>query len=111
MNNPRNFGSNLRFLKQGRRLSLTEFSEILQIPRSTLQAVLEDGNTSLDTACRIADALQIPLSALTDGQLLPESADVLQGILLSIDWYSNLSPEKQKTASTGFALLLEVLQR
>lgn len=111
MNNPRNFGSNLRFLKQGRQLSLTEFAEILHIPRSTLQAVLEDGNTSLDTACRIADALQIPLSALTDGQLLPESADVLQGILLSLDWYSSLSPEKQKTASTGMALLLEVLQR
>ena len=111
MNDPQNFGYNLRFLKQERQLSLTEFSEVLHIPRSTLQAVLEGGNTSLDTACRIADALQVPLSVLTDGQLLPESAGVLHGILSSLDWYSSLPPEKQKTASFGFALILEVLQK
>lgn len=111
MNKPDNFGANLRALKKEKQLSLTEFSAELQIPRTTLQAVLENGHTTLDTACRIADALDIPLSVLTDGSIPPENTAVLHGILLNLNWYNALSPEMQRTAAYGFSLLLEVLQK
>lgn len=108
MNNPDNFGANLRLLKEERNLSLTEFSKELQIPRTTLQAVLEDGQTSLDTACRISDALNIPLSALTDIRLSHEKLDILKGLFLSMEWYSHLTPEQKEIAARSSLEFLEV---
>ena len=102
MNNPDNFGANLRLLKEERNLSLTEFSKELQIPRTTLQAVLENGQTSLDTACRISDALKIPLSALTDIRLSGEKLEILKGLFLGMEWYSGLAPEQQEIAARSF---------
>ena len=60
MNDPNNFGTNLNVLRQERQMTMTEFSNHLQIPKSTLQSVMYNGQTSLDTACRISDALNIP---------------------------------------------------
>lgn len=57
MNHPNHFRNNLQVLKEERGLSLTRFSQILDMSRSTLQSVMCDGQTTLDTACRIANAL------------------------------------------------------
>ena len=59
MNNPNHFRENLQVIKEESGLSLTKFSERLEMPRSTIQSVMDDGHTSLDTACRIANALQL----------------------------------------------------
>lgn len=91
MNYPHHFRNNLQALKEERGLSLTGFSQLLDMSRSTLQAVMSDGQTTLDTACRIANALQLPLSTLTGGELLPDKAEVLHSILVVVDWYSNLT--------------------
>ena len=62
MSKPDNLGANLRALREAKQLSYTEFSIELGIPRTTLQSVMKSGHTSLDTACKIADALDVPLS-------------------------------------------------
>lgn len=101
----------MKALKEARRLSLTEFSEELRIPRTTLQSVMDGGQTTLDTACRISDAVRIPLSALTDGTLSPERVDILHCWLTCLSWYGELSVEKQELAYHGFSMLLEALQK
>lgn len=94
MNDLRQFGENLNALKESRQLSLTEFSAELHIPRTTLQAVLNGGQTTLDTACRIADASHIPLSVLTNQTASAKCLDVLQCWLTCVDWYSSLSEDR-----------------
>ena len=110
MNNPSNFCSNLRTIKKESRLSLTQFSQKLDIPRSTMQAVLEDGQTTLDTACRISNALKLPLSTLTSEILMEDQAEVLQATLTFLSWYDRLQTERKEKVRLGFSLILEVLQ-
>ena len=111
MNDPNNFGANLKVLKKERQMTMTEFSNHLRIPKSTLQSVMENGHTTLDTACRISDALNIPLSVLTNGPLPLEEAQILQSILLCARWYRELEQEERKMAAHSFSVLLEVLQK
>lgn len=111
MNDPRQFGANLNALKEVRQLSLTKFSAELHIHRTTLQAVLNGGQTTLDTACRIANASHIPLSVLTDETTSAECLDALQCWLTCMDWYSSLSAEKQKIAYRGIQQLLEAVRK
>lgn len=70
-----------------------------------------DGQTSLDTACRIANALQLPLSTLTGGELPPEKAEVLHSALILVDWYCDLSSEKQKNIRNAFAVILDEVEK
>lgn len=111
MNDPNNFGANLKVLKEESQLSLSQFSEVLQLPKSTLQSVMEGGQTSLDTACRISNALGIPLSVLTNGSLSPKKATVLRGVLSGLQWYKELPLSEQEVFAHNFAQLLEVLQK
>ena len=111
MNTPSNFSANLQTLRQERHMSLCEFSAMLDIPRSTLQAILETGQTSLDTACRIAEASQIPLSVLTGGELPKERADIMHGLLLLFGWYSSRPIEEQKKVANLLFQLMDLLQK
>ena len=47
-----NLSKNLKAYQNIRSLSLMEFSKELDIPMSTLKAILKDGNTTLATAIR-----------------------------------------------------------
>ncbi len=109
MSKPDIFGANLRALKEERKLSLTEFSNALDIPRTTLQSVLETGQTTLDTACRISEALKIPLSVLTDERFPMENVPVLHGFLTIFGWYCGLPQEKKQHVANHLEWLLEDL--
>ena len=111
MNSPINFRSNLRLLKKWRKLSLTKFSEEAHIPRSTMQSILEGGQTSLDTACRISHCLQIPLSLLTQGILTSAETDLLHEMMKVLSWYNDLPALEQKKAKQGLNILLDVLSK
>ena len=111
MNHPSHFRTNLQTLKEVSQLSITQFSEALNLPKSTVQSIMDNGHTTLDTACRIANALQIPLSTLTGGELQPERAEVLHSALIVVGWYCELSAEKQKTIRTGFGMILDELEK
>ena len=111
MNNPSNFSFNLRTIQKENNLSLEKFSKQLRIPKTTMQSVMKEGNTTLDTACKISNALEMPLSALTGSTFQPETAHVLHRLLDVFSWYSTLSIEDQKTIQTAFRMILEVLRK
>ena len=91
MEHCQNFAANLNAIRRLRNLSLSEFSRELGIPKSTLQSILADGNTSLHTALYIADSLNVPLSSLT-GEMIPNrSLDSILSLLNCLEWFNNLS--------------------
>ena len=81
------------------------------IPKATMQSVMKEGNTSLDTACRISNALEVPLSALTSSTFHPETAHILHRLLDVFSWYSTLSAQKQEMIQAAVHMVLEVLKK
>lgn len=110
MNKPGNFATNLKNIRTASGLSLTDFSQELGIPKSTLQSVLADGHTSLDTAIRIADSLSLPLDTLTNGTLSPKRLTLLANILAALDWFHDLSQRNQQEAVTHLTALLRLIE-
>ena len=111
MNHPKHFRNNLQTLRKESGMSMTKFSEQLDMSRSTVQSVLDEGQTTLDTACRIANALRLPLCTMTGGTLSPERVDVLHGLLLMADWYHSLNAESQKNIRGAFSAILDELEK
>lgn len=111
MNDPNNFSKNLMLMKQRSNLSWTKFSQLAQVPRSTMQSVMKDGQTTLDTACRISNSLGLPLSTLTEEPLSPEDADLLHRTFMLLDSYQGLSPEKQEQFQLAANILMEVFRK
>lgn len=109
MNDPGNFAQRLRAIRQEWCLSLTRFAEVLQVPRSTLQSILQCGQTSLDTACRISNTLDIPLSALADDRCTWPEPEVLVPLLRNLGWFVCLPEEKQRIVVQTITQLLEVI--
>ena len=90
-----NFANNLELIRNIRKTTLYEFSQELGIPKSTLQSLLREGNTTLDTAIRIADNLNLSVDALLRNDLEPEKCDMLMALLESLTWFTNKSPEQR----------------
>ncbi len=111
MNDTSHFRNNLRMLIEQSDLSIVKFSKMLDMPRTTVQSVMKDGQTTLDTACRMANALKIPLCTMTGGELATSRVKVVQNYLGILEWYVSLSMEKRKAIRTTFCLLLELLEK
>ena len=111
MNNTSNFSFNLRAIQKESNLSLEKFSKQLRIPKATMQSVMKEGNTTLDTACKISNALEMPLSALTSSTFHPETARVLHRLLGVFSWYSTLPIHKQERVEAGIRMILEALKK
>lgn len=105
------FAKSLEAIRKVNNANLTEFSEELDIPKSTLQDILKDGNTSLHTALHIADRLNVPLSTLTSDAIPAENLDVLAAFLKCFDWFSRLPREEQDAAVTHIRALMELLRK
>lgn len=105
------FSKNLMALQSFRQQSLGEFSEEIGIPKSTLQSVLAHGNTTLDTAIRISDGLNLPLDTLISDELACTKLDVAQYLLQSLDWFCTLSPEEQNAVTFHIRAVLEVIHK
>ena len=106
----KNLAESLRNLQKARRLSLAEFSRELDIPKSTLQAILTDGQTSLNTAMRISEKLSIPIDVLTNGVLSAGQIRILDELMLKLEWYDRLSKEKKKEAAEHVYALIQLIQ-
>ncbi len=107
----KNFTNNLSAIQKSKKHSLSEFSKELGIARSTLQSVLEDGNTSLYTALRIADSLDVPLSSLT-GEIIPmKSLDSILDLLHCLEWFRELSSKDQEDVTQHIRAIMEVLRK
>ena len=57
----------LHELQFDRRMTQAQFSREIGLPRSTLQSIMTDGNTTVDTLIRIANALEVSLDELVFG--------------------------------------------
>ena len=106
----KNMAKNLKNMRKARGLSLAEFSKELDIPKSTLQSVLADGQTSLNTAIRISEKLRIPLDVLTSGMLSAEQVRVMDGLLSGVEWFSQLPPDKQKETGEHIYALIRIIE-
>lgn len=105
------FAKNLEMIRKINHASIAEFSEELDIPKSTLQDILKDGNTSLHTALHIARQLKVPLSTLT-GEVIPgENLTALSALLQSFGWFDSLSREDQKVVAKHIRAIMEILQK
>lgn len=107
MEKSNNLSNNLKAYQQARNLSLIEFSEELSIPKSTLRSVMRDGNTTLDTAIRLAEGMGVSLDDLVYDKRLPERLSLGQLVLRGLEWYTSLSAETQATVAS---LLNEIMK-
>ena len=105
-----NLAESLRNLRKARGLSLAEFSRELDIPKSTLQAILSEGQTSLNTAMHISEKLGIPVDVLTNGVLSAGQIRILDGLMLKLEWYDRLTHEKKKEAAGHVYALVQLIQ-
>ncbi len=111
MDKHQNFANNLNAIRKSKQLSLSEFSEELGIPKSTLQSVLEEGQTTLNTALRISEALDIPLDALTKEQITFENILSIKELLNGIGWFDSLSHDDQKSVIFYLNKIWELIQK
>ncbi len=105
------FAKNLEMIQKINHASIAEFSEELDVPKSTLQDILKDGNTSLHTALHIARQLNVPLSTLTDEVIPGENLTVLFALLRSFVWFDSLSGEDQKVVADHICAIMKILQK
>ena len=110
MDKCRNFAENLEAVRKIKNVSMAEFSEELNIPKSTLRDVLKDGNASLHTALHIAGQLDIPLSALTGEAIPAKELDPLRTLLTCFQWFASLDGERQAAVAAHFRAFLEALR-
>ena len=87
MDRHRNFAKNLNEIRKIKQLSVSEFSKELGIPKSTLQSILKDGQTTLNTALLISEALNIPLDILTQDNF--DKITLANNLLHSLQWYES----------------------
>ena len=76
--------------------TLTEFSEELTIPKSTLQSLMKDGNTTLDTLIRIQTALGITLDELVYGEEWIFRKELEEQMYNNVSWLVDLSAEARE---------------
>lgn len=105
------FAKNLKAIREIDQRSLSEFSKELGIPKSTLQSVLNNGNTTLDTALRISEGLDLPLDSLTGDSRLAEKLDVVQYLLQGLSWFQALSAGDQEEIVLHLRKILEVMRK
>lgn len=88
------FASNLSTIREMKNLTLSEFSQELDIPKSTIQDILsKDGDTTLRTALHIANQLGLPLSSLTGEEYSEAQPKLLLSIMTCFDSFARLSAE------------------
>lgn len=104
-----NFAKNLEFIRKIKDMSLYEFSQELDIPKSTLKYVIKEGNTSLETAVHIAESMDISIDALLRNDLDVEKHDVLMKVLKDMEWFSQKSPEIQRELKCCIEKLLDCI--
>ena len=101
---------NLRLYQKARGETLAEFSAGLGIARSTVQSVLIDGNTTVDTLVRMANALNVSLDELVFGASAADGSGV-QDFVDDSCWFARLSPEEQSRFRYYLSELFKLVRR
>lgn len=103
----RNMAAVMRALKEESGKSLTEFSEELEISRSTLQEYLSgSGNPNAATIDHLARKLGVDVSFLVSGAFSDGQLGVLLKLLDTLKLLSGLTPEQRRRFA---GLMLEMV--
>lgn len=100
---------NLKAYQNARGKNLAEFSEELGVAKSTVQSVMVEGNTTVDTLIRIANSLHVSLDELVFGELPAKLLGDVHYFLREVDWFAKLPEEKQKKFRYHLDELLKLL--
>lgn len=102
---------NLRACQQSRGMSLMEFAEELDVPKSTLRAILKDGNTTLETATRIAANMGMGLDSLVHDGQFSDKQFILMHLERAGAWLASFPEEKREKIASLVAEIWEVMGR
>ena len=106
-----NLARNLALIRSLRRLSMEEFAGELGIAKSTLQSILQTGNTTLDTLLRISGSLKVSLDTLVNDGFEKQTAVPLKTLLPLFDWFRTLNAEQQQSVIFHLEKILDVLRQ
>ena len=101
---------NLRAYQREREQTLSEFSRELGIAKSTLQSVMADGNATVDTLIRMANALGVSLDELVFDRIPPTRLDKIHYLISELNWYMRLPAQKQDLFRSYLTELFHLLQ-
>lgn len=100
---------NLKAYQSLHKLSLSEFSKMLDVPKSTLKAILKDGNTTLETVIRISQNLNCSLDMLIYDKSMPDKLFILHHIEQAVDWFTGLNTEAKEAIAHQIIKIWEVM--
>ena len=86
---------NLAAYQKATGLSNAEFAAELCISESTLRAVKNNGNTTLDTLMRISDALNVDIDSLVHDEHFSEKLFLLNHIISSFEWLDRFASKEK----------------
>lgn len=91
-----NMATVIRMIMETRNMSIDEFSEELEISRSTLQEYLKGkGNPSIKTIIHLSQKLEIEPAVLLTGMTEVEARDVVRPLLDTVLKVSRLNNDKK----------------
>lgn len=105
------FAKNLENIRKAKNKSLTEFAQEIGIPKSTVQSILKDGNTTLDTAARIAGALHISLDSLLNNEEKYDDIRFSESVKEILSMFNNLDYEQQIAVEYYIIKILEIVSK
>lgn len=109
MENCNLLSKNLKSYQNFRELSLYEFSQELNIPKSTLRSILKEGNTTLETMIQISKALDISIDMLVLDKDMPDKLFIMKNIEKANNWLSTLSDDKKHEIASLISKIWEVI--
>ena len=96
MEKQNHLSENLKAYQLAQGKSVAEMSKELGIAKSTVQSVMADGNTTLDTLIRLAGAMHMSLDELVFGERPAKQFCDIRFFLAQVGWYAGLPAEKQE---------------
>ena len=109
MSSQENLSNLLNAVRKTRKLTITEFSEELDISRTSMQTLLSGKcNPRLDTVERIANHLKIDPALLVSSTFSEEQWQVIFYLFNGIDAFSDLTDERKHKAISLIHELLDV---
>ncbi len=110
MEKTNHLSDNLRAYQHAQGKSLAELSLEFGIARSTIQSVMTDGNTTLDTLIRIACAMHCSLDELVFGGQPVKRMDGVRSFMGQLEWFAGLPAEKQEKLVFHSMEILKLLE-
>lgn len=109
MKRKNHLSENLKAYQRWKGYTQMELSEELGVPRSTLQALLADGNTTLETLIQLADRLNVSLDELVFAEKAPEIYERARRLLFELLWYSEMKAEQKEAVCYHVCEALKIM--